>query len=171
MGRLIRGVDLRVVNQYGKALPADEIGELIVKSPAMTKGYWGEPELNSRSFCNGFFRTGDLGRIDAQGRLYITGRKKRLVNVAGVKVDPVEVENVLLSFDGVKEAFVFGVVSKRGTEFIKAIIVAEKECSLADIIEYCKVRLADYKVPRIVDFRDRIPGNILKKTLPAGTEG
>ena len=99
------------------------------------------------------------------------GKKKQGNQCSRCKIDPVEVENVLMSYDKIKEAFVFGVTSKRGTEIIKAIIVAEKECNLGEIIGYCKDRLADYKVPRIVVFKDNIPRDILGKALPVNMEG
>ena len=103
--------------------------------------------------------------MDDRARIYISGKRKREINAAGVKVDPVEIENVLLSFHKVREARVVGVKSKRGTEIIKAILVAQPDCSLSEVIGYCKDKLADFKIPRVMEFKDELPRNILGKTL------
>jgi long-chain acyl-CoA synthetase len=166
VGRPLKAVDVKIVSRYGKELPAYEMGEIIVKSPAMTKGYIDEPELNKRAFHNGYFRTGDFGMLHARGSLHIAGRKDRVINAGGVKVDPVEIENVLLSFHKVKEAFVFGIKNRRGMEIVKATLVAQSDCKLSDVIGYCKGRLADYKIPRIVDFRDEMPRDMMGKVVP-----
>jgi long-chain acyl-CoA synthetase len=166
VGRPLKAVDVKIVSRGGKELAAYETGEIIVKSPAMTNGYIDEPELNKTAFDNGYFRTGDFGMLDACGFLHISGRKDRVINAGGVKVDPVEIENVLLSFHKVKEAFVFGIKNRRGMEIIKAIIVAQADCKLNEVMGYCKGRLADYKIPRIVDFRDEIPKDMMGKVLP-----
>lgn len=166
VGRPLNAVDVKIVSRGGKELAAYETGEIIVKSPAMTKGYIDEPELNKTAFHNGYFRTGDFGMLDARGFLHISGRKDRVINAGGVKVDPVEIENVLLSFHKVKEAFVVGIKNRRGMEIIKAIIVAQADCKLNEVMGYCKGRLADYKIPRIVDFRDEIPKDMMGKVVP-----
>jgi long-chain acyl-CoA synthetase len=166
VGRPLKAVDVKTVSGDGRELLAYERGEIVVKSPAMTKGYVDEPELNKRAFHNGYFRTGDFGMLDAHGNLHISGRKDRVINAGGVKVDPVEIENVLLSFHKVKETFVFGIKNRRGIQIIKAILVAQPDCKLSEVIGYCKGRLADYKIPRIVDFRDEMPRDIMGKVVP-----
>ncbi len=165
LGKPIKTVDVKIINKDGKVLPSHESGEIIVRSPAMTKGYVGESQLNKDVFHDGYFRTGDIGMFDEKGRLYISGRKKRVINAAGVKIDPVEIENVLLSFHKIKEAFVVGVKNKRGMEIIKAILVAHPDCKVSEVIGYCKHRLADYKIPRLIDFRDKIPKDIMGKVV------
>jgi long-chain acyl-CoA synthetase len=166
LGRPLNTVEVKVIDKDGKILPPSEAGELIVRSPAMTKGYINETELNEKVFHNGYFRTGDLGLLGADGRIYISGRNNRVINAAGVKVDPIEIENVLLSFPKVKEAFVVGVRNKRGIEIIKAILVAQPDCRLNEVIAYCRDKLADFKIPRIVEFKEELPKNILGKISP-----
>ncbi len=165
LGKPIKTVDVKIINKDGKALPPHESGEIMVRSPAMTKGYVGEPKLNAEAFYNGYFRTGDIGMFDGKGSLYISGRKKRVINASGVKIDPVEIENVLVSFHKVREAFVVGVKNRRGMEIIKAILVAHPDCKISEVIGYCKHKLADYKIPRLIDFRDKIPKNIMGKVV------
>jgi long-chain acyl-CoA synthetase len=165
VGRPLKAIDVKIVSRDGKELPANKTGEIIVKSPAMTKGYMAEPELNKRVFYKGYFRTGDLGMLDGHGNLHISGRKDRVINAGGVKVDPLEIEDVLVSFHKVREAVVFGVKNRRGTEIIKAIIVAQPDCKLNEVIGYCRGRLAEYKIPRLVDFRDDIPRDIMGKVV------
>ena len=146
-----------------------EDGEIAVSSPAMTRGYSDMPELNARVFRDGWFLTGDLGRLDAAGRLFVTGRKKRLIEVAGHKVDPVEVEDVVLAHPKVLEAVVVGIANGGGEESVKAVVVPGDGCGEREVIEFCRERLANFKVPQIVEFRDEIPrsplGKILKKYL------
>jgi len=166
VGKTLETVKVRIIGKEGKELPPNMTGEIVVRSPAMTKGYVGEKELNEKAFHKGYFRTGDLAMQDRHGNLYISGRKKRLINASGVKVDAVEIENVLLSFHKVRRAFVVGVENRRGIEIIKAILVAQPDCKVSDVIGYCKDKLADYKIPRIIEFRDEIPRDIMGKVVP-----
>jgi long-chain acyl-CoA synthetase len=146
-----------------------EDGEIAVSSPAMTRGYSDMKELNRRVFRDGWFRTGDLGHLDAAGRLFVTGRKKLLIEVAGHKVDPVEVEDVVLAHPAVREAVVVGVANGGGEETVKAVVVPGDGCGEREVIEFCRERLANFKVPQVVEFRDEIPrsplGKILRKYL------
>jgi long-chain acyl-CoA synthetase len=165
VGRPLKTVDAKIVSGDGKELPTCEMGEILIKSPAMTKGYIDEPGLNKTAFHNGYFRTGDLGMLDAHGSLHIAGRKDRVINAGGVKVDPVEIEKVLLSFHKVKEAIVVGIKNRRGMQIIKAVLVAQPDCKLSEVIGYCRGRLAEYKIPRIVDFRDEMPRDLMGKVV------
>jgi long-chain acyl-CoA synthetase len=165
VGMPIDNVQLKVIDDYGVELHPFETGEIIVRSPAMTKGYVGEPDLNRKVFHNGCFRTGDLGMLDDRGSIFIMGRKKKFINASGIKVDPVEIETILLSFHKVREAHVFGMKNERGTEIIKATLVAQKDCTVQEIIRYCKNKLADFKMPRIIEFKDNIPKDVLGKII------
>jgi long-chain acyl-CoA synthetase len=142
-----------------------EEGEVAVSSPAMTRGYSDMQELNRQVFRDGWFLTGDLGRLDATGRLYVTGRKKLLIEVAGHKVDPIEVEDVVLAHPAVREAVVVGIANGGGEETVKAVVVPGDGCGEREVIEFCRERLANFKVPRIVEFRDEIPRSPLGKVL------
>jgi long-chain acyl-CoA synthetase len=144
--------------------------EIAVSSPAMTSGYAGMEELNERVFRDGWYLTGDLGRLDDEGRLYVTGRRKLLIEVAGHKVDPVEVEDVVSAHPKVREAVVVAAAGGTGGEqTVKAVVVAGDGCGEQEVIEFCRARLANFKVPRVVEFRDEIPksplGKILRKYL------
>jgi long-chain acyl-CoA synthetase len=146
-------------------------GEVAVRSPARTGGYADMPELNEQVFRDGFFLTGDLGSLDEQGRLTITGRKKLLIEVGGYKVDPIEVEDVVQAHPKVGEAVVVGVDAPKATgeKVVKAVVVATEEVDARELIGFCRERLANYKVPQQVEFREEIPrsplGKILRKYL------
>ncbi len=165
VGMPIDGIQLKIIDDNGIELHPFETGEIIVKSPAMTRGYVGEPDLNSKVFHNGYFKTGDLGMLDDRGNVYIVGRKKKFINTSGIKVDPVEIETVLLSFHKVREAHVVGMKNDRGTEIIKATLVTQQDCTVQEIIMYCKDKLADFKIPRIIEFKDSIPRDVMGKVI------
>jgi long-chain acyl-CoA synthetase len=134
-------------------------GEVAVRSPALTSGYSGMEELNREAFRDGFFLTGDLGYLDEEGRLTLTGRKKLLIEVGGYKVDPIEVQDVIEAHPEIREAVVVG------DDIVKAVVVSDDHLGEGDVIGYCQERLANYKVPRIVEFRDEIPRSPLGKVL------
>ena len=114
----------------------------------MTPGYAGREELNREAFRDGLFASGDRGRVDEEGRLFITGREKLLIDVRGDKVDPIEVEDVLAVHPKVDQVVVVGVASEvEGEELVKAVVVPAGECGERELIRYCRERLADYKVP------------------------
>jgi len=165
VGTPIDNIQLKIIDDNGFELHPFETGEIIVKSPAMTKGYVDEPDLNRKVFHNGYFRTGDLGMLDDCGSIFIVGRKKKFINASGVKVDPVEIETVLLSFHKVREAHVVGMKNDRGTEIIKATLVTQQDCTVQEIIMYCKDKLADFKIPRIIEFKDSIPRDVMGKVI------
>jgi long-chain acyl-CoA synthetase len=164
------GVRFAVVDEDGAPLPLGEEGELVVSSPGLTGGYVDMPDVNRQAFRDGFYFTGDLGRIDSLGRVFITGRKKLLIEVAGYKVDPIEVEDVLVAHPKVREAVVVGVRGRvEGEEIVKAAVVRGDDCGERELIEFCQTRLANWKVPQLVEFREEIPksplGKILRKYL------
>jgi long-chain acyl-CoA synthetase len=143
-----------------------ESGEIAVSSPAATRGYSDMPELNEQVFQDGWFLTGDLGRLDDEGRLYVTGRKKLLIEVAGNKVDPIEVEDVVRLHPKVREAVVVGIRARAGgEEAVKAVVVPIDGCREREVIEFCQERLANFKVPHLVEFREEIPKSPLGKVL------
>ena len=158
--------DNRVEIVPAEESPDPEVGELLITSPAVTKGYLNNPEANAASFRNGAWVSGDLGRFDADGYLYITGRKKLMVDVAGLKVDPVEVEDVLLSHPAVSEAVVIGVPDLRtGEQRLKAVVVKKGEATASALVEHARGRLSAHKVPYLVEFRDTLPRSVTGKIL------
>ena len=165
-GRPLQGVEVAIVDEAGKELEVGRNGEVVIRSPAMSAGYAGMDDLNQQVFREVGFLSGDRGRIDEDGRLFITGRKKLLIDVKGEKVDPIEVEDVLAVHPKVDEVVVVGVPSDvAGEELIKAVVVAGRECGDRELIRYCRERLADYKVPQLVEFREEIPRNPAGKVL------
>jgi long-chain acyl-CoA synthetase len=170
VGRPLHGVEIAVRDAAGEPAADGRIGEIAVRSPAMTHGYAGRPELNRDVFAGGWFLTNDRGRVDEEGRLHIAGRKKLLIDVKGDKVDPVEVEDVLAVHPKVHEVVVVGVESgAEGEDLIKAVVVPDGGCEARELIRFARERLSNYKVPQMVEFRDEIPrgasGDVLRKYL------
>jgi long-chain acyl-CoA synthetase len=170
VGRPIDGVEVRVTGPGGELLEHGRVGEIQIRSAAMTPGYAGLEELNRVAFRDGWFATGDRGRLDEDGRLFITGREKLLIDVRGEKVDPIEVEDVLAVHPKVDEVVVVGVTGDvEGEQLVKAVVVPAGDCGERELIRYCRERLADYKVPQRVEFMDEIPvssaGKVLRKYL------
>lgn len=171
VGFPLKNVEIKIIDEQGNELPAGAIGEVVIKSQALTSGYSNMPELNQQAFKGGCFFTGDLGKKDEFGRLYITGRKKILIDTGGRKIDPIEIEDILVNHPKVKEAVVVGVKGSFAGEVVKAVIVQKEReiCENNEILSYCKQRMAEFKIPKIIEFRDEIPksplGKILRKEL------
>jgi long-chain acyl-CoA synthetase len=170
VGSPLGGVEIDVLDAAGGSLEPGRIGEVVIRSPAMTRAYAGvEPQLNEQAFRDGYFVTGDRGRLDDDGALFLTGRRKLLIDVKGDKVDPIEVEDVLAVHPKVREVVVVGVRGPvEGEELIKAVVVADDGCRERELVRFCQERLANYKVPHAVEFRDEIPkssGKVLRKYL------
>ncbi len=169
VGFPVKNVEVRIFREDGGEADINEVGEIAVKSPSMTTGYYGLVEETKRVFRNGYYFTGDLGKIDEEGYIYIVGRKKLIINVAGNKVDPIEVENLLLNHPKIKEAVVLGVEDNHGNESVKAVIVPRGNMVAKEVYDYCKGHISDFKIPRIVEFRDQIPksptGKVLREHL------
>jgi long-chain acyl-CoA synthetase len=169
IGVPIVGTDARIVDvETGKRdLPVGEVGELIVKGPQVMQGYWNRPEETDEVLHDGWLCTGDIARMDADGYFYIEDRKKDLIITGGYNVYPREVEEVLYQHPQVLEAAVVGVPSRVRGERIKAFVVLKEgeTAKASDIVEFCKVRLAPYKVPKSIVFRDELPKSMAGKVL------
>jgi long-chain acyl-CoA synthetase len=170
VGRALEGVHVEVFDDAGEPAGAGHIGEIAVRSPALTRGYAGLDDLNRSVFRDSYFLTNDRGRLDEEGRLYITGRKRMLIDVKGDKVDPVEVEDVLAVHPKVREVVVVGVDSgAQGEDIIKAVVVPDGACQERELIRFARERLSNYKAPQMVEFREEIPrspsGEVLRKYL------
>jgi len=148
-----------------------EEGEIVVNGPQLMKEYWHRPEANKADFCNlngqRFFLTGDIGRFDEDGYLFITDRKKDMILVGGFNVYPAEVEKALVSHPKIAQAAVIGISDKKGGEKVKAFIQLKPEETATEdeIEEYCKSILAGYKRPREIEFRNKIPTSIIGKII------
>lgn len=163
---------LACVDDNGMPVPQGERGEIAAKGPQVMKGYWNKPEETAQVMREGWFLTGDIGVMDADGYFSIVDRKKDMVVVSGFNVYPNEVEDCLASHPGVLESAVIGVPHEATGEAVKAFVVLkDKGLSKDDIRAHCKAHLTAYKVPKIVEFRDDLPksnvGKILRKDLRA----
>jgi len=147
--------------------PDPTVGEMVIYSDVVTKGYLDNPEANAESFKDGGWISGDLGRFDDEGNCYILGRKKLILQVAGQKVDPIEIEDILISHPGIAEAVVVGVPDPRGGEQrLKAVVVTKGDGDTADnIVRFARDRLQAHKVPYLVEFRDTLPRSSTGKIL------
>ena len=147
------------MDEAGKLLGVGERGEVVIQGPNVVSGYENNPEANAKSFTNGWFRTGDQGFLDADGYLTLTGRIKELINRGGEKIGPREIDEVLLSHPAVAEAVCFGVPHPSwGEEVEAAVVIREGEsASEADIITFCKGRLAEFKRPKKIHITQAIP--------------
>jgi len=157
--------------------PRTGVGELLVRGPNVVAGYWRAPEATAATFVDGWLRTGDLARIDADGRLYIVDRSKDMINRGGENVYSVEVENALAAAPGVGEAAVVGVADEMMGEKVGAVLVplAGQEVVVADVLADLRGRIADFKVPQFVAVRaEPLPrnpgGKIVKSQLAAAVE-
>ncbi|MDX2255296.1 MAG: AMP-binding protein [Pseudanabaenaceae cyanobacterium bins.39] len=141
------------------------IGEVLVRGDNVFQGYWQMPDKTAAAFSNGWFHTGDLGYLDAEGRLFLVGRAKELIITSGFNVYPKEVENVLDQHPSIKESAVIGLTDRNLGEIVTAAIVLQPEQTLttAAVISYCKKELISYKCPRQVFFVDALPRNALGK--------
>lgn len=169
VGTPISGVEVEVFTDDGRVAKTDEIGEFAVKSPAAIKGYDGLEDANKEVFQNGYFFTGDLGIRDREGHLYLVGRKKFFINKGGYKINPHDIEQLLESHPKVEEAVVVGAPTSYGDERVKAVIVLKEPCREEEIIEYCQGKIADFKIPSVIEFRESLPksptGKIRRKML------
>jgi long-chain acyl-CoA synthetase len=169
VGKPIWGTQTEVWDEYGNSLPRgqDQVGEVVTRGLHVMKGYLNNPEATAEVFTGDWLHTGDLGYFDEDGFLFIVSRKKELIIRGGYNVYPSEIEDVLHSHPAVAEAAVLGVPDERLGEEIMAFVKLEADWSLlaAELIAYCKDRMAAYKYPRIIEFREELPKNTLGKIL------
>ncbi|MBN2099351.1 MAG: long-chain fatty acid--CoA ligase [Dehalococcoidia bacterium] len=154
-----------------KEMAIGEIGELVVKGPQVMKGYWNRPEETSMVLRNGLLYTGDIARMDEDGFFFIVDRKKEMIIAGGYNIYPREVEEVLYEHEKIKEAACYGVPDEYRGETVKIAVVLKEgqTCTPDEITEYCKTKLAKYKVPKKIEFRQELPkspiGKVLRRVL------
>ena len=171
LGLPIPSTEVMIAGDDGNPLPIGEIGEICVRGPQVMEGYWQRPaETAEVMLPGGWLRTGDVGRMDDGGYVYIEDRKKDMILVSGFNVYPNEVENVVVELDGVLEAAAIGVPDEKSGEVVKIYAVRKNDSVTAeDIIEHCRKNLTGYKRPKYVEFRDELPktnvGKILRRAL------
>ncbi|MFA9395014.1 MAG: long-chain fatty acid--CoA ligase [Halodesulfovibrio sp.] len=148
-------------------LPTGKIGELVIRGPQVMMGYWNRPDETASTLRNGWLYTGDIATMDEEGYFYIVDRKKDMIIVAGYNVYPREIDEVLYEHPKVQEAVTVGVPHKTRGEIIKVFIVPKvgEELSKSEILSHCREKLANYKVPKQVEFREELPKTIVGKVL------
>ena len=153
------GPEVAIMDPQGRLLLAGEAGEVVIRGPNVTAGYRNNPEANASAFQNGWFRTGDQGRLDEDGYLFLTGRLKEIINQGGEKIAPREVDEVLMSHPAVAQAVAFAIPDKRLGEVVGAAVVlrAGHAATESEIQQHVAARLASFKVPRKVVFLGEIP--------------
>ena len=170
-GRPVWCAELRIIDEAEKPLAVGEVGEIFSKSPLATQGYYKNPAATEASFRDGWFHTGDLGYFDEDGYLYVVGRKKDMVKSGGISIYPLEIETVLYHHPDVLEAAVIGLPDPEWGEVVRAVVVPRPGAALRgdELIQFCKERLASYKVPKAVEIVDTLPhtdlGKVAKERL------
>jgi len=172
-GLEVVGVDLRVVDESGNDVPWDNatVGEIIVRGDNVMKGYWNLPEATKEAIRDGYFRTGDLATVDDQGYVLIVDRAKDIIISGGENISSVEIENVIYKHPDVLECAVIAAQDEKWGEVPAAMVVLKKDAALSEsaMIEFCRERLAKFKVPKQISFLRELPktgsGKILKTEL------
>jgi fatty-acyl-CoA synthase len=176
-GKPLMHTEIKVVDDEGNELPWGEVGELYIRGPNVTPGYWNNPEATEDSFEDGWLKTGDAARFDDEGFVYIVDRWKDMYISGGENVYPAEVENVIYQLPQIAEAAVIGVPDERWGETGKVFISLKEGQKIdeKDIIEHCLKNLAKFKVPQSIVFVDLLPrnatGKVLKRELREEAEG
>lgn len=166
-GRPLVGIDMRIVDPEGHEVPLGEAGEVVVRGPNVTVGYLNRPDENARAFRDGWFHTGDIGKMDENGFMFLLDRKKDMIVTGGENVYSSEVEAALYQHENVHECAVVGVPDDKYGEALFAAIVTRPGTSLTDaeIIEHCRGLIGGYKIPRKMAFVDELPKSAMGKIL------
>ena len=162
-GTVGRGAGISIIDKMGRHLAANTPGEVVVRGPNVMRGYRNNPDANAEAFIDGWFRTGDIGIIDNDGYLALNGRIKELINRGGEKISPEEVEAVLFRHPAVGEVAVFGVPDPKYGEEVSAAVVLRGAATAQELQAYCRTRLADFKVPKLIHMVSAIPRNAMGK--------
>lgn len=166
-GKPYPGVEMRVVDPQNNPVKAGEVGELLIKTPSLMKGYWKNPEATNKAIVDQWYYSGDAGYIDEDGYVYLVDRVKDMIVSGGENIYPAEIESALFGHPAVKDIAVIGVPNDRFGEEVKAVIIPEDaETADADeIIEFARTQLAGFKIPRSIDFVSELPRNASGKLL------
>ncbi len=171
IGLPIPSTEVVIADDDGNALPIGSVGEICIKGPQVMEGYWQRPtDTADVMLPGGWLRTGDIGRMDEGGYLWIEDRKKDMILVSGFNVYPNEIENVVVEMDGILEAAAIGIPDERSGEIVKVFAVrTDDSITEQDVIQHCRTSLTGYKRPKLIEFRDELPktnvGKILRREL------
>jgi fatty-acyl-CoA synthase len=175
-GRAIAHVEIEIRDDRGNRLSPGENGEICLRGPKVTQGYWKDPEKTASAFFGDWFRSGDVGYLDEDGFLYLTDRKKDMIISGGENIASSEVERVIYELPQVREVAVIGLRDERWGEKPVAVVVLADDSTLAlpDLADHCRAKLASFKVPKQLIVRDSLPrnpsGKVLKRVLRAELE-
>ncbi|MET3576319.1 class I adenylate-forming enzyme family protein [Bhargavaea ullalensis] len=158
-GKAMPFTEVKIIDDAGNRLPPGSVGEICTKGPSVVSEYWNKPEATSETFVEGWCRTGDLGILDEEGFLTISGRKKDMIRSGGENIYPVEVEDVLIRHDAIQDVAVIGIPDPKFIESVCAVIVTKpgRTVTEKEILEFIESRLAGYKKPRSFVFLDELP--------------
>ena len=165
VGLPLPGTDLRIVDDEGHAVATGGHGEIVVRGPQVMQRYWNQPEETARTMRDGWFHTGDIGCLDADGYLTITDRKKDMIIVSGFNVFPNEVEACIAMHPDVADVAVVGIPHEDTGEAVRAFVVLRKDLTVEEIRAHCRTLLVNYKVPTSFRFLAEIPKNAVGKAL------
>jgi acyl-CoA synthetase (AMP-forming)/AMP-acid ligase II len=171
VGRVRGGLEMCVMDAGGRVLPDGETGEICIRGKTLMRGYWQRPDATAETLVDGWLHTGDVGRFNENGYLYILDRLKDLIISGGLNVYPHEIEDALLTHPGIDEACVVGIPHEKWGEAVHAVIVAADGADLDEeqVIAYARERLAGYKKPKSVEFVDALPktayGKVAKREV------
>jgi acyl-CoA synthetase (AMP-forming)/AMP-acid ligase II len=165
------GTEIAIIDPHGRRLPAHRAGEVVLRGPKIMHGYRNNPTATAAAFIDGWFRTGDEGALDEDGYLTLTGRIKEMINRGGEKIAPIEIDRVLREHPAVAEAAAFGVPDAKYGEEVQAAVVLKGSADAEDLKAFCRERLADFKVPKVIHIVASLPKNALgkleRRALPA----
>ncbi len=170
-GRMVPRAEIKVIDKDGKSLPPGEVGEVIARGPQIMKEYFKNPKATEQKIQKGWYYTGDLGKFDDNGYIYILGRADDMIITGGMNVYPSEIENVLVAHDKVAEAAVVGVPDPERGQVLKAVVVPKvgEEVSKRELLKFCRSQLANFKIPKFLEIRDTLPrsrtGKVAKREL------
>jgi len=173
VGRPLALVALAVLDERGGALPPGREGQIAVSSPFAASAYEGNPAATRKRFRDGRYLTGDLGHLDSEGYLTLTGRTGLMINRGGYKVNPYEVEEAIRQHPKVADVVVLGAPGRHGDQVVCGLVVAREACSAEELVRHCRERIADYKIPSRIEFRADLPrtpsGKIRRHRLAPAT--
>jgi long-chain acyl-CoA synthetase len=171
VGRAVEGFTLKIFDELDRELPPGETGEIVIRGDGVMKGYWKRPDESEKTLRGGWLHSGDMGRMDEDGYVYIVDRVKDMINISGFKVWPAEVEKYLYKMPGIQEVAVYGIPDPNQGERVAVAAVPRKGMTVTsdEVIAYCRENIAAYKVPARVDIVAELPkspsGKILKRVL------
>jgi long-chain acyl-CoA synthetase len=171
IGLPISSTEAQIFDDHGNEMAVGKTGEICIRGPQVMEGYWQNPEETENVMLpGGWFRTGDIGRMDENGFFYIEDRKKDMILVSGFNVYPNELEGVIVEMEGVLEAAAIGIPDEKSGEVVKLFVVRnDPSVTKEDVLKFCRENLTGYKVPKEIEFRDDLPktnvGKILRRAL------